>query len=207
MINAEAIVVDVIVAAAAVFATYLTVVLVVGITLRLVGAHPLAAALDAVTPRVVRRIVAALMSVQLTAPIAAAAAQRGSDAPVTMHRLPDTDSPPTTTSTTTTSTTTTSIADRPPGESPPLEADDRPLDGTADLAPTTWTVAPGEHFWAIAERLLAQAWGREATPAETVGFWLQLIERNRSRLVDPGNADLIFPGQELVLPPVPAVPG
>jgi hypothetical protein len=32
-------------------------------------------------------------------------------------------------------------------------------------------------------------------------YWRRLIDTNRDRLVDPGNPDLLVPGQELVLPP------
>jgi nucleoid-associated protein YgaU len=32
-------------------------------------------------------------------------------------------------------------------------------------------------------------------------YWRRLIDANRDRLVDPGNPDLLLPGQELVLPP------
>ena len=35
-----------------------------------------------------------------------------------------------------------------------------------------------------------------------VAYWQRLIDANRDGLVAPGNADLLFPGQRLVLPPV-----
>jgi nucleoid-associated protein YgaU len=66
----------------------------------------------------------------------------------------------------------------------------------------TWTIAPGQHFWAVAEHVLARAWGRAPTDAEIVQYWHALIEANRDRLRDRGNPDLVYPGQVFVLPPV-----
>lgn len=80
--------------------------------------------------------------------------------------------------------------------------------GVAQVAPvtsgrTTWTVAPGESLWTIAEELLADAWQRPPSDAETDPFWRALTSRNRHRLVDP---DLIHPGQVLEVPAPPASP-
>lgn len=62
------------------------------------------------------------------------------------------------------------------------------------LVPTTWTVAPGESLWSIAEDVAA------AVPVvDTASYWARLVEANRHRLADP---DLIFPGQVLELPDV-----
>ena len=47
---------------------------------------------------------------------------------------------------------------------------------------------------------------RLATDAEIRPYWLALIERNRSSLVDPANPDLIFPGQVFQLPRLPDPP-
>ena len=55
------------------------------------------------------------------------------------------------------------------------------------------------------EDSLLDAWGAdEITDAEVASYWRRLIAANEDRLVDPGNPDLLLPGQELVLPPVPA---
>ena len=70
----------------------------------------------------------------------------------------------------------------------------------------TWTVAPGDHLWSIAERVLAGAWGRPPADAEVVPFWEAVVERNRPSLADPGNPDLLFPGQVLTLPAPPHAP-
>ena len=69
-----------------------------------------------------------------------------------------------------------------------------------------WTVRPGEHFWAIAEQVLHQAWGRPPSDAETTPYWERLVAANRDRLADPGNADFIRPGDEYLIPPPPAGP-
>jgi hypothetical protein len=69
--------------------------------------------------------------------------------------------------------------------------------GTA--APPSWTVAPGDSFWSIAAETLAQA-GTAPTDRRVIGYWRRVVEINRGRLLDPGNPDLLEPGQELVLP-------
>ena len=73
----------------------------------------------------------------------------------------------------------------------------------ADAAPatsTTWVVRPGDHFWAIAERTLTDAWGRAPSDREIDPFWRAVIERNRANLRDPNNADLLFPGDTIEVP-------
>ncbi|MGH9179982.1 MAG: hypothetical protein ACRD0N_15730, partial [Acidimicrobiales bacterium] len=72
----------------------------------------------------------------------------------------------------------------------------------------TWEVRPGQHFWAVAERVLAEAWqGAAPTDAEVGPYWRTLVEANRSVLRDPDNPDLLFPGQVITVPPPPARPG
>ncbi len=73
-------------------------------------------------------------------------------------------------------------------------------DGTRHDA-GTWTVAPGEHFWSKAEQVLAERLVTEPGEREVAAYWATLVAANRDRLVDPGNPDLILPGQELVVPP------
>ena len=82
------------------------------------------------------------------------------------------------------------------------EAPPGPPAGEASAAPGTWTVGPGDHLWGVAERALAEAWGRPPSDAEVDPYWRALIEANRQRLRDPANPDLVFAGQVLVLPPV-----
>lgn len=64
----------------------------------------------------------------------------------------------------------------------------------------TWTVEPGESFWAIATETMADRLGQEPSDADVVPYWLSLIDTNRDRLVDPDNPDLILPGQVFELP-------
>jgi hypothetical protein len=80
----------------------------------------------------------------------------------------------------------------------------RVVDGTA--VPATWEVAAGQHFWSIAEEILEAAWERPATEAEVTGYWSQLVEANRDVLADPGNPDLLFPGQVVDVPTPPPAP-
>jgi nucleoid-associated protein YgaU len=80
--------------------------------------------------------------------------------------------------------------------------DEEPPDTTA-----SYRVAAGDSLWTIAARTLEAARGLPPTAAELHGYWGSLIDVNRVRLVDPTNPDLIFPGQALVLPPVPTVDG
>ena len=72
----------------------------------------------------------------------------------------------------------------------------------APPAPTLHRVRPGDHLWGIAEHAMATALGRAPTDAEVDPFWRQVIAANPD-LVDP---DLIFPGQLVVVPPVPRAP-
>lgn len=78
---------------------------------------------------------------------------------------------------------------------------------TRSSAGTPWTVRKGDHFWRVAEEVLAAAWGRRPSDQETTGYWRQLVEANRGRLVDRDNPDLLIPGQILEVPDPPAAPG
>jgi hypothetical protein len=80
-----------------------------------------------------------------------------------------------------------------------------PRDGDQEAA-LLRVVHSGESFWSIASDALQAAWGRPPADPEVMAYWREVIERNRHGLVDPGNPDLIFPGQELRLPDVPDRP-
>jgi len=71
-------------------------------------------------------------------------------------------------------------------------------------APGTWTVVAGESFWSRAEQAASTTvegrGPRHPSDTEIGDYWIALIEANRSRLADPSNPDLIFPGQSFVLP-------
>lgn len=71
----------------------------------------------------------------------------------------------------------------------------------AEAGPVTVTVAPGDHFWALAERRLAAVWGRCPTDAETAPYWVRVVAENRGR-IRSGDPDLIFPGEVVVLPAI-----
>jgi len=84
-----------------------------------------------------------------------------------------------------------------PDEPPPPAAAPAPA---PDPAPT-WTVAPGDSFWSIAEEVVADEAGAEPTEAAVLDYWLVLVDANRDRLVS-GDPDLLLPGQVLDLPAV-----
>jgi hypothetical protein len=65
-------------------------------------------------------------------------------------------------------------------------------------------VRAGESFWSIAEATIAEAIGRQPTEEEVRDYWQTLVAANEDRLAVAGDADLIFPGQRFVVPPVDA---
>ena len=65
----------------------------------------------------------------------------------------------------------------------------------------TWVVGPGDSFWSIAEDMLSPSGGDPPSERDVGRYWRRLIAANRAGLVDPGNPDLLIPGQELDLPP------
>jgi hypothetical protein len=101
---------------------------------------------------------------------------------------------------------------------------EHPLDeatGSSRVAPTpetppstapvpvgeTTEVRTGDSFWSLAEEHLEDVWGRRnLSDAEIVPFWRTLIDANRAELTDPGNPDLLLPGQRLVVPEAPPDP-
>lgn len=89
---------------------------------------------------------------------------------------------------------------------PPTIADPPPTDNAGAVVPATpatWTVRPGDHLWRIARLSLQAARGRPVSDAEVAPYWLSVVERNRSSLPDPANADLLYVGMTVVLPPIP----
>jgi hypothetical protein len=77
---------------------------------------------------------------------------------------------------------------------------------SAPLGPETVIVSPADSFWSLAEEALAHEWRRPPAEAEIATYWLEMIDVNRDRLVVPDDPNLIFPGQELIVPPVPPPP-
>ncbi len=82
----------------------------------------------------------------------------------------------------------------------PLAAD-TPSPVGVDQNPSTVVVARGDNVWSISEHRLETDLGREPADLEIVPYWRQVIDANRDRYVQPGNPNLILPGQVLVLPP------
>jgi hypothetical protein len=181
-------------------AWYGLVVGVAGVVLRLVSARHLASLVDRLTVVPLRRLVVTTVAVGIsTAPLAAGAAGASTaagpapgapPATVTMHLLtPASDN---TAPTSQPRAGPSSEVSHPPRPDPPAAG--------AVTAAATWTVQPGQCFWSIAEAELGRVWGRRPTAAEVVPYWNRLIEANRTALADPGNADLVFPGQVFALP-------
>lgn len=67
-----------------------------------------------------------------------------------------------------------------------------------------WTVRPGDDLWSIAVSVTSGA-GSSGRP-DVARYWQALIAANLSRLPVPADPSLIFPGDELILPPI-AAPG
>ncbi len=72
------------------------------------------------------------------------------------------------------------------------------------LSVEEWVVETGDHFWAMAEETLADVLGRQATDTEISQYWASLVHANRDRLKVADNPDLIYPGQVMTLPTIPA---
>jgi nucleoid-associated protein YgaU len=64
----------------------------------------------------------------------------------------------------------------------------------------TWTVRPGDDLWSIAEATLANRSGRAPTEREVAAYWMATIRANRSRLPDPADPSLLYPGDTVILP-------
>ncbi|MGH8884814.1 MAG: hypothetical protein ACRDYX_06510 [Egibacteraceae bacterium] len=86
-----------------------------------------------------------------------------------------------------------------PVSAPAVSAAERPAPAPQERG--TYVVRHGDHLWGIAEETLEKAWGYPPTDEQIVPYWQQLIEINRAVLVDPGNPDLILPGQTFTVPP------
>jgi LysM domain len=96
----------------------------------------------------------------------------------------------------------------PPTLSRPSSPEPAPEPPGHSIPPATSTrvVQPGDSLWRIAETILADHWGRPVSDPEVAPFWIALIERNRARLLEPDDPDLIYAGQVLDLPDPPDLP-
>ncbi len=194
---------------------YLLAITAAGIITHWLRADHLASVLDRVTVPLVRRLIqqaagVSLATVLVAAPAAALAAPpavgvgSAQDAPTQVMpvdflptlRAPATGAPP--------------VGDGPAlpwevvsdgvdmavaeGDPAPEQAARPPDDGGVHL------VRPGDSLWRIASEHLEARLGHAPSDDEVVPFWQRLIDLNRDRLVDPDDADLILPGQELLVP-------
>jgi hypothetical protein len=96
----------------------------------------------------------------------------------------------------------TAVMTRLPATDAPPASRGPPAHATVDAAaaaPVSWTVEAGDSFWSIAAETVAPA-GDARDDRRVICYWRRLVEVNRGRLLDPGNPDMLVPGQELVLP-------
>lgn len=185
--------------AVVVLGAYLCAVVGIGLLARLCRATTLVRLADAACPRSVRAWLDRSMSVLAGGALSMAVAV---GPPITLRGLrpPAAVAAPTTT-TVLAAPVAAPIVDVPAvGHDPPPP----PPPGPTPPAHPTWEVRRGDHFWSIAQRVLADAWHRPVTDHEVVPYWRVLVDENRARLADPANPDLLFAGQALVVPPPPA---
>jgi nucleoid-associated protein YgaU len=78
-----------------------------------------------------------------------------------------------------------------------------PAPETRKRTATTRLVARGDSLWTIARDHLAAVGKGSGGPTlrEVAAYWLRVVEANRHRLVS-GDPDLIYPGEQVLLPPV-----
>ena len=81
---------------------------------------------------------------------------------------------------------------------------DRGADPTLRIpvGPGTRVVLRGDSLWSIAAERVAAALGRSPTDPEVGSYWATLLDENSHRLAS-GDPDLIYPGEIVLLPPVP----
>lgn len=155
---------------------------------------------DLIAPRSLQRVVHGLAGLSLTAGLTVAAPGAGilgqPDEGVAVVRLVDDRAPGA-------GTATMRLI---PDPSLPSAAAATPVPlGTAAAspevtAPDVVVVTSGDSLWSIAEDALLDAGGGVPTDAAVMRYWRQLIEANRSGLVEPTNPDLIYAGQIVTLP-------
>jgi nucleoid-associated protein YgaU len=156
----------------------------------------IAATAERFAPGRARRWAAGVTSLGLLGSVAAATASTD-HAPMPRERIdrrPPSPAPSTT-------TTTAPAAESTPPPAPPISTAPLLATPVGPEAATTWTVARGDHLWGIAESTLRERRGPAVSEDDVRRYWTELVERNRDRLADPSNPDLIFAGQVFVLPP------
>jgi hypothetical protein len=96
-----------------------------------------------------------------------------------------------------------------PPQAPPTVAPQGPADVPAEPAPSTagwidrdrYVIAPGDSFWSIAAQRVETSLGRVPTAREIAPYWRDTVALNAERLPVADNPDLLFPGDEVLLPP------
>ncbi len=81
------------------------------------------------------------------------------------------------------------VAEAPAGVRVPAVPTPAPLGRTVE----TVVVEPGDHFWKISERRLAD------TTIPVAPYWRHVVEHNRDA-IRSGDPDLIYPGEVVELP-------
>ena len=112
----------------------------------------------------------------------------------------------TTPAVTTPSVTTPAVTAPPPTTPTTTPVRGPPTEGPApppNLVPTAISVATGDSFWSIATRVATTRFGASPSTAEITSVWHALITANANRLIQPGNPNLIYPGQVFVVPTPP----
>ena len=89
----------------------------------------------------------------------------------------------------------------------PLDSPVRPItvrDTIVEAAPAArYTVRPGDNMWTIAAGHLKDQLAHPPTNARIHQVWRLMIELNTTS-IRSGNVDLIYPGEQLILPPITA---
>lgn len=167
--------------------------------------HALSRLWRALTPRLVRRIMATTAAAGLAASCSGAAAQDGRPAPPPPEGPLLIDLGPATVDPAGADDTPVLLVDLGPAAPSPDQRDAPPpgaLAAPSDRATTTavadtWQVETGDHLWSIAEDTLLDR-GLDADEPDITRYWQRLIDANRDAIgSDP---DLIHPGVVLRLP-------
>ena len=199
-------------------AWYLLAVSLLGAGARLWGARRLVSVVDLVTLPVIRRSIHAALGVGLVGTsMAGVAGVAAIDRSARSGAIPFELVATTATAATEAGAGTTTVPDDGADDDPPvmqllpdqvLGAHPIPAVPTGGLTQSEWEVRPGDHLWSVAEHVLERGGVGSTSDGAVAAYWRRLIVANADRLADPGNPDLILPGQVLTLPtPLPAGEG
>jgi hypothetical protein len=86
-----------------------------------------------------------------------------------------------------------------PAEAPHEDESDR--GAAVEDHETRVVVVSGDNLWKLAEERMEAVLGRAPTDADTSPYWVRVVEANRQR-IRSGDPNLIFPGEEIVMPAV-----